>query len=141
MSKIKIAGLIALGLGLLVSLYFALRKKKSNVDAVTGVSNDKILNAALQSGIKPDAAIYIANAPDSGTAAKTLGVDSTVAANLSYGIAVTSTGNVITDYGKHIIGTANRCDCGSGYLQEVQTWSDGSTTFAGTGQSCNCASA
>jgi hypothetical protein len=84
MSKFRIAAIIALALGLIVLIIWSI--KMLNKDVVTGVSNSKIKEAAEAIGLPKEVAKEIANAPDSGAAARRIGLSPVLSVAIANGI-------------------------------------------------------
>ena len=81
----KTIGIVAAFIGVIVLIIWAI-KKASNVDVVTGASNYKIKKSAESLGVPKEIAEVISEAPDSGAAARSIGVPQVLATAISNGV-------------------------------------------------------
>lgn len=88
MKTVKIVGIVVGALALMYLIYWLATKDK---DVVTGVSNKKIQESAESAGIPKEIAKKIADAPDSGAAAKAAGASDMVSAAIANGLPLNST--------------------------------------------------
>lgn len=82
----KTVGIIALFLGVIALIFWAVKSARTGKDIKTGVSNDKIQAAAESAGVPPAVAQQIASAPDSEAAARRIGINAVLATSIANGI-------------------------------------------------------
>ncbi len=98
--------LIVLGVAALIALIvWAIRRAMIGKDVKTGVANDVIQKAAIDSGIHPQVAQVVASAPDTAAALQSIGAPTSVANAIANGnsvspsfVASTSLGPVTTGF-------------------------------------------
>jgi hypothetical protein len=108
MKTIKIVGIVALFVGVIILIIWAIKKSR-NSDVVTGVSNDKIQKSAESLGVPPAIAAAIAEAPDSGAAARSIGAPPAVATSIANGVIFDNVeaildGSLLSEYGDGSVG-------------------------------------
>jgi len=81
----KVVGIVAAFIGVIILIIWAIRKA-SNVDVVTGVSNDKIKDSAKSLGVPEEIAKVISEAPDSRAAARSIGAPEVIATAIANGV-------------------------------------------------------
>ncbi len=128
MSKIKIAGIVLLSIGLVGLIIWAAIELTSEKDTKTGVSNDKIEKAAIASGLPKPLASIIASSPDSASTARKIGISPVASVAISNGVSIDSPIPINVTLGNH-------CDCRSNKVYVI-TKSDGSGYW--TNKSCVC---
>lgn len=111
MKTIKIVGIVALAIALIVIIIWAVRESMESTDVVTGVKESKIKKAAESVGIPAKVAVDIAKAPDSGTAARRIGVPVVLATAIANGIELPP------DVQARTIPTNKDGNCPSGYVR------------------------
>jgi len=106
MKGLKIAGIVIGVIALIVLIVWAIRRSMIGKDVKTGVANDKIEKAAIDSGIHPEVAKIVATAPDTAAALQSIGSPAGVANSIAGGNAVpvnvvagTMLGAVMTNFG------------------------------------------
>ncbi len=79
-------GLVAAIIAVICLIIWAVKSSTDKKDTVTGVSNKKIENAAIASGVTKPVAQAIAAAPDSTSAALRMGISPVAAVSIANGI-------------------------------------------------------
>lgn len=87
MSKIKIAVIVLIAIGLVSLIVWAIIESMDKKDTKTGVSSSKIEKAAIASGLPKDIAKAVADAPDSAAAIRKIGGSAVTAVSIANGIA------------------------------------------------------
>lgn len=82
----KMVGIIALFLGVILLIWWAVKSARTGKDVKTGVSNDKIQAAAESVGVPKPIAEQIAQAPDSEAAARRIGINPVIATAIANGV-------------------------------------------------------
>lgn len=88
MKGLKIAGIVIGAIALIVLIVWAIRRSMIGKDVKTGVANDVIEKAAIDSGIHPQVAQVVASAPDTAAALSSIGASMNVANAIANGNSV-----------------------------------------------------
>lgn len=86
----KTVGVIALFVGVILLIWWAVKSARTGKDIKTGVSNDKIQKAAESAGVPAPIAEQIAQAPDSEAAARRVGISPVLATAIANGVTLTT---------------------------------------------------
>ena len=86
----KTVGVIALFVGVILLIWWAVKSARTGKDVKTGVSNDKIQKAAESAGMPAPIAEQIAQAPDSEAAARRIGISPVLATAIANGVTLTT---------------------------------------------------